>query len=146
MGVGYEVKYVVFLTGLLFLFINCSYIPFLHKKHHNLIRENNDPLQNFFVFNELEYVDDLDNRIPIPDWVPFGYYIVPYDMNNDGKVDMRMYCPHIFSYTDNYSGEWERIWGRWWFRKEVDTNYDGKFDYILIRDEKNGNARVEDYK
>jgi hypothetical protein len=60
----------------------------------------------------------------------YEYVRIEYDLNQDGKTDIIIYHCII----ERVLGEsW--VWQKEWFRKECDSNHDGRFDFYLEEDE-----------
>ena len=133
---------VLLLALMLFVLLqNCSFIPFIGKKNDLGFTIYGDPKKNFFLKKEIKDIGE-DGIFPYARKGFWNYVKVYYDMNKDGKADVIQYHCLVRAEWNLSDGLWEMTWQFEWFRKEVDSDCDGEFDYIL---EENENKRINVY-
>jgi hypothetical protein len=85
-----------------------------------------DSMEPFFMYTEIKRKDTISQVIEGNKYVK-----VFYDLSNDGICNMISYHELIYSEFNFTDGGEEIIWKRNWFRKEIDEDKDGVFDFYL---------------
>jgi hypothetical protein len=123
---------------LLILLIACS-------KNKNVLKIYNDPLEKYFL--KYEQIRLEKATIYVPEGVTKYFYIKSYyDFNKDKKPDFIKYHPFKFSSHEFSLNSHADIvvWDLKWFRADVDSDCDGKFDFYMYRD-KNDKILIFDF-
>lgn len=133
---GYK-KFILLIAIILFTTLTCG----LLSRHHGW-RIRNDPIGQFFIKKEIKSIGD-DGIFPRSKYRRgfYDYAKIYYDFNRDKKADVIEYHCVIRGEFDLTVHTHEWIWQKEWFKKDIDTDYDGKFD-LFLEENKDGGIEV----